>query len=205
MSICAPHYLLYSGAGGGYSAGARRPGRWHFALETTDGKPILEADAEEPDAHGERLELLSVVRGLEALDQPSRVTLVTPSGYVRNGFRYGLDEWRNNRWRWEHFGRLVPIKNEDLWKRVDQAMQYHQVECRLLRLDGAHCGLNNVRPLGITGQLTHGLRRALRFRPLVIAGPVWVWRWLMKHLFSASSVGYVRRLTSAVWREMAWR
>ena len=72
----------------------------------------------EPDIQGERLELLTVVRGLEALDQPVPVTLMTPSIYVREGIRYGLAEWRRNGWRWESFGQMVPVKNCDLWQRV---------------------------------------------------------------------------------------
>ena len=90
---------------------------------------MIEAHEREPDQStwGERLELLSVVRGLEALDQPARVTLITSSRYVRLGLRYGLEEWRRNRWCWEHFGKLVPIKNQDLWQRVDRAL--HITRC----------------------------------------------------------------------------
>ena len=75
------------------------------------------------------------VRGLEALEQPSRVTVVTPSRYVSRGFLFGLEEWRENGWRWERFGEMTAIKNRDLWQRIDRAMQYHQVECRVWRFD----------------------------------------------------------------------
>ncbi len=87
----------------------------------------FEAADAEPDAQGERLELLAVVRGLEALEQPSRVTLVTPSKYVNRGLTYGLEEWRANDWQWEHFGEMVPVKNRDLWQRVDRALAYPPV------------------------------------------------------------------------------
>jgi ribonuclease HI len=137
MSIKPPHYLLYSEA-------RTRPealglsGRWHFFLESMDGTQSVEAYDEEPDVHGERLELLSVVRGLEALDQPSRVTLVTPSRYVDRGIRFGLEDWRRTQWCWERFGQMVPIKNRDLWLRVDRALTYHDVECRRWRFDDTH-------------------------------------------------------------------
>ena len=75
--------------------------------------------------------MLSVLRGLEALDQPSRVTLHTSSRYVLRGFRYGLPAWRLNNWRWEKFGVMEPVSNCDLWQRVDRAMQYHQVRCHI--------------------------------------------------------------------------
>ncbi len=96
------------------------------------------ADDVDPDARGDRLELLTVVRGLEALEQPSRVTLWTPSTYVREGIRHGLREWRENGWQWEYFGRMVPVKNDDLWKRLDRAMEFHQLDCRTWRIDPAH-------------------------------------------------------------------
>jgi ribonuclease HI len=129
-----PQYVLYADA---ISGQEQTGGRWHFVLESVDGECVIEADECEPDreVRGERLELLSVVRGLEAVDEPARVTLITPSRYVRRGFRYGLEEWRRNQWRWEHFGKQVPIKNRDLWQRVDQALRYHEVKCRNWLLD----------------------------------------------------------------------
>ncbi len=83
----------------------------------------------EPDARGERLELLTVVRGLEALDQPSRVSVLTASRYVRNGIELGLPQWRARGWRWESFGRLERVKHADLWQRLDQAAAIHEVHC----------------------------------------------------------------------------
>ena len=74
-------------------------------------------------------ELLAVVRGLEALQQPSRVTLVTPSRYVARGIVRCLDDWRASQWQWERFGRVEPIRDHDLWRRVDRAMDYHQIDC----------------------------------------------------------------------------
>ena len=133
MNASTPHYTLFSTFDTHH-----QPGRWRFVLRVADGSARLEAEDAEPDAHGERLELLAVVRGLEALDQPSRVTLMTPSPYVREGIRYGLAEWRKNGWRWEFFGQLVPVKNCDLWQRVDTALRFHQVECRTWRIDRAH-------------------------------------------------------------------
>jgi hypothetical protein len=104
-----------------------------------DGSFRLDAEDVEPQTVGERLELLAVVRGLEALDQPSRVTLITTSKYVREGIRHGVMEWRENDWRWERFGQMVPVKNQDLWQRVDRAMRFHKIDCRILRFDSPHC------------------------------------------------------------------
>jgi ribonuclease HI len=132
----SPHYLLF--AESSVSGGPAARGCWRFVLESLDGSERLEAADEEPDAAGQRLDLLAVVRGLEAIDQPARVTLVTSSSYVSRGIRFGLAEWRENDWMWERFGTWTPVKDGDLWRRVDQALQYHQVECRTWRYDATH-------------------------------------------------------------------
>ena len=133
MNVPAPHYLLFS-----ESSQTPEPGRWRFVLRSSDGAQRVVADDVEPDVRGERLELLTVVRGLEALDQPSRVTVVTSSSHIREGIRFGLAEWRRNGWRWEAFGQMIPVKNGDLWQRMDRALRFHQVECRHWRIDAAH-------------------------------------------------------------------
>jgi ribonuclease HI len=141
MSVLGPHYLLLADA-----SEPEEPGQWCFVLRESDGSERLVVEDIEPHVRGERLELLTVVRGLEALEQPARVTLITRSTYVREGIRYGLPEWRKNQWRWESFGKMIPVKNCDLWQRVDQALGFHQVECRNWRLDSAHRPA--VRPSG---------------------------------------------------------
>ena len=108
-------------------------GRWHFVLDRLDQPQRLEATDCEPAIHPDRLALLSVVRGLEALDEPSQVNLVTTSRYVSRGLKYGLASWRASHYRWEHFGVQRPVRNADLWQRVDRAMNYHGVSCRLLQ------------------------------------------------------------------------
>lgn len=133
MNAPAPHFLLFS------ESNRKHPqGQWRFVLQSLDGSKQLEAEDVEPDMQGERLELLAVVRGLEALPEPSRVTLVTPSKYVNRGLSNGLSEWRQNGWEWEHFGQMVPVKNRDLWQRIDHALQFHDLECRAWRFDLPH-------------------------------------------------------------------
>jgi ribonuclease HI len=133
MNIPTPHFFLFSQANKG-----NKRDEWSFVLKAADGSATLKAADAEPEAHGERLELLAVVRGLEALDQPSRVTLVTPSRYVKRGINYGLPEWGRNGWKWEHFGEMVPVKNRDLWQRVDRALKIHRIQGTAWRIDRAH-------------------------------------------------------------------
>ncbi len=137
MVVNQPHFLLFTDAHLSQSracaVSAQGFGRWHFVLERLDGPERLEAADSESDVHRDRLALLAVVRGLEALEQPSQVTLVTTSRYVSRGLRYGLNEWREAEYTWEHFGIQKPIRNADLWQRIDRAMSFHQVTCRLLQ------------------------------------------------------------------------
>jgi ribonuclease HI len=125
MRSATPHYLLFSQAAGSDA----RSDRWRFVLQPVGGRSRLVAADAEPGAEHGRLELLAVVRGLEALDQPSRVTLLTRSRYVSRGIIRGLSQWRERHWQWERFGKLVPIRDHDLWRRVDRALHIHEVEC----------------------------------------------------------------------------
>jgi ribonuclease HI len=128
----AAHYLLFVEA----SIEPNQAGTWRFVLENVaTGESFSATDGEAIECH-ERLELLAVVRGLEAIDHSARVTLVTKSRYVNRGLKRGLNDWRANGWQWERFGRVVPVRDHDLWKRVDRALNYHQVDCRLWQFGG---------------------------------------------------------------------
>jgi len=139
----APHYLLLTGSQQNLPVDVSKNsqprqngiqpigGSWHFVLEPIGQGLRIEADEIEPGVTGERLNLLAVVRGVEALEQPSQVTLITPSKYVGRGIRSGIAFWREHNWQWERFGEMAPVKHDDLWKRIDRAMQYHKVDCRI--------------------------------------------------------------------------
>jgi ribonuclease HI len=141
MNVATPHYLLYLEA-----SRSAASGQWRFSLQTPDGHQRFEAADVEPGIQGDRLDLLTAVRALEALDEPSQVTLVGCSTYVRQGMQYGLDEWRTNGWQWEYYGQMVPVKNGDLWQRLDRALRFHRVELKQRRIDGPHPRLAGPHP-----------------------------------------------------------
>jgi hypothetical protein len=58
--------------------------------------------------------------------------------YVEQGVMYGLADWKENGWRWECFGRMVPVRDTDLWQRMDRILQIHRVDCRRRRFDAGH-------------------------------------------------------------------
>ena len=132
MTTPKPHFLLFcdgNASTASESANANR-GRWKFVLENVDTGERTEATDIEPSFAADRCALVCVLRGLEALEQPSRVTLVTTSRYVTRGLQYGLTEWRDNDFSWEHFGAVQPIRNADIWRRIDRTLSFHQVQCR---------------------------------------------------------------------------
>jgi ribonuclease HI len=133
MNIPTPHYLLTA-----ETSRTEELGDWRFVLRPTDGQEPIEVADIEPDVWGERLDLLTVVRALESLDQPSRVTVVQCTRYVQQGIAYGIVEWRENGWRWESFGQMVPVRDADLWQRMDRALQFHEVNCGHRRFDPIH-------------------------------------------------------------------
>ena len=91
-------------------------GRWRFTLEAADGELILDAeDREFGDLN--RLTLMSAVRGLESLEGPSAVTLLSNNRYLIRSLSKSLPRWRQNNFRWEHFGRRIEVQHADLWRR----------------------------------------------------------------------------------------
>lgn len=134
MTSAKPHFFLRCEA---QVEGKR--GEWTFALTAADGSAELKACDEEYDVTSERLELLAVVRALEALDQPSTVTITAGARSVRRAVAEGLDAWRDAGWMWECYGEMAPIKNRDLWMRLDRALCFHRLETRrVFRIDAAH-------------------------------------------------------------------
>ncbi len=119
------------------------PHVWRFKLQPSDGHRVVAVEDREPDMRGEQLELLTLIRGLEALDQPSHVVAYGCSRYLRHGVTYGLPEWRENGWQWERFGQMVAINHVELWQRLDRAMQIHQFVCGVRRVDSSHEGPNH--------------------------------------------------------------
>jgi ribonuclease HI len=179
MNVATPHYLLFS-----ESCRQRAQGQWRFVLQSIDGTEQLEAADAEPGVQGERLELLAVVRGLEALAQPSRVTLVTGSRYVNRGLTYGLADWRVNGWQWEHYGEMVPIKNRDLWQRVDRALRFHQLDCRTWRFDLPHLAATDEEHLASDPHPTPSTKRCSKRRGRWRRRLVACERWWDSHLRS---------------------
>ena len=103
------------------------PGGWAFVLRHVKSGKEKEAFGAERESTNNRMELTAVIRGLEALTRPAAVELVTDSIYVGKGLTEWLPKWKANNWRRREDGRWAEVKNEDLWRRLDELLVRHQL------------------------------------------------------------------------------
>jgi ribonuclease HI len=82
-----------------------------------------------------RMELLAAIVGLESLKQPCDVDLTTDSQYVRLGITQWLANWKKNNWK---TSQREPVKNQDLWRRLDAACQGHKVNWHWVKGHAGH-------------------------------------------------------------------
>ena len=75
-----------------------------------------------------QMELLAVIRGLEALKRPCMVELFTDSVYVGKGLQEWMRKWKANDWRRREGKKWVPVKNEELWRRLDRLAGKHKIK-----------------------------------------------------------------------------
>lgn len=122
----------------GACSGNPGPGGWAFLLRhLPTGKEKIRSGSERETTNN-RMELLAVIRGLEALKRPTAVELLTDSVYVGKGLTEWLPKWKRSGWRRKERGRLVEVKNEDLWRRLDALLQRHQVRFTFIRGHAGH-------------------------------------------------------------------
>ena len=124
------HVVIYTD---GACSGNPGPGGWGAIL--TSGDREKELKGAEPDTTNNRMELMAAISSLEALKRPCRVDLHTDSQYLRNGVMSYLENWKRNGWRTAD---KKPVKNIDLWKRLDAALGRHQIRWHWLRGHAGH-------------------------------------------------------------------
>ncbi len=84
------------------------------------------------------MELTAVIRGLESLKRPTSVELITDSVYVGKGLTEWLPKWKADGWRRREGKRLKEIKNEDLWRRLDELLNRHKIQFTHVRGHSGH-------------------------------------------------------------------
>ena len=107
----------------GACAGNPGPGGWGALLRYRGvEKEISGAEAETTN---NRMELMAAIAALEALTRPAEVVLTTDSTYVRDGITSWIHNWKRKGWKTAN---KKPVKNQDLWRRLDDALSRHRVE-----------------------------------------------------------------------------
>ena len=101
------------------------PGGWAARLIDVRTGKVKDISGGANPTTNNRMELTAVIRGLEALKRPCRVLVTTDSQYVRNGITDWIRRWRRNGWRTAD---RKPVKNSDLWQRLDELVSAHEVE-----------------------------------------------------------------------------
>jgi ribonuclease HI len=122
----------------GACSGNPGPGGWGALLVAREGDAVLrerELNGGEPLTTNNRMELLAAICALEALERPATITVVTDSAYVKNGIGGWIDGWKRNGWRTTD---KKPVKNEDLWRRLDEARARHRVRWEWIKGHAGH-------------------------------------------------------------------
>lgn len=117
----------------GACSGNPGPGGWGAILRHRGRERELSGG--ERQTTNNRMEMLAVIRGLEALKRPCRVRIITDSKYVMQGVTEWMDNWKRRQWR---TASKKPVKNVDLWQRLDEALSDHEVEWQWVRGHAGH-------------------------------------------------------------------
>jgi ribonuclease HI len=135
----------------GACSGNPGPGGWGVLLQAREGDRVVkerELSGGEAATTNNRMELLAAIAALESLTRPSEITVVTDSAYVKNGVTSWLAGWKRNGWK---TAARKPVKNEDLWRRLDAAQARHDVTWNWVKGHAGHPENERADALARTG------------------------------------------------------
>lgn len=128
--MSAPSVYLYTD---GACKGNPGPGGWGVLMRY--GRHEKELFGGEAQTTNNRMELSAVIEGLAALTRPCRVVICTDSQYVKNGMEKWIHGWKRNGWK---TAAKQPVKNAELWQRLDELAAQHQIEWQWVRGHTGH-------------------------------------------------------------------
>jgi ribonuclease HI len=129
MTTSKPVVIYTDGA----CSGNPGPGGWGAIL--TWGDKCKEISGGEVTTTNNRMELMAAISALEALTRPSRVELHTDSVYLKDGITKWIHGWKKNGWRTAD---KKPVKNAELWQRLDEAQRVHDIDWRWVKGHAGH-------------------------------------------------------------------
>jgi ribonuclease HI len=122
----------------GACSGNPGPGGWGVLMIAREGGAVIKErtlQGGEPLTTNNRMELIAAISALEALSRPSELTIVTDSAYVKNGITEWIAGWKRKNWRTAGGS---PVKNVELWQRLELAVARHQVTWRWIKGHAGH-------------------------------------------------------------------
>lgn len=135
----------------GACSGNPGPGGWGALLQACeDGEVRRERELSGGEAltTNNRMELMAAIAVLEALSRPSSITIVTDSAYVKGGVTGWIHGWKRNGWKTAD---RKPVKNEDLWRRLDAAAARHAISWEWVKGHAGHAGNERADALARAG------------------------------------------------------
>ena len=111
------------------------PGGWGALLRFGDHEKEIYGYEEETTNN--RMELMAAIRSLEILSRECTIVLTTDSQYVRQGITEWMDGWKKRGWK---TAAKKPVKNKDLWQRLDEAVQQHDIDWQWVKGHSGHEG-----------------------------------------------------------------
>ena len=117
----------------GACSGNPGPGGWGALLRYNGHEKELSGG--EDETTNNRMEMMAAIAALEALTRPSHVVLTTDSTYVKDGITKWIHGWKRKGWKTAN---KKPVKNQDLWQRLDQALARHEIEWHWVKGHSGH-------------------------------------------------------------------
>ncbi len=135
MTATLPFVRLFTD---GACSGNPGPGGWAFILRHPATGREMEASGGAAQTTNNQMELQALISGLEALNSRSRVEVVTDSKYVAQGCAEWLPGWKRNGWRRREGKQFKPVKNLELWQRLDELLSQHDVHFTVVKGHSGH-------------------------------------------------------------------
>ncbi|MEX2288364.1 MAG: ribonuclease HI [Planctomycetaceae bacterium] len=114
------------------------PGGWAYILRHPSTGTEKEVSGGAAKTTNNQMELSAVINGLEALTSRSSVEVVTDSEYVAKGCFEWMPNWKKNNWRRREGKSFKPVKNEELWRALDELLSRHDVRFTVIRGHAGH-------------------------------------------------------------------
>jgi len=138
----------------GACSGNPGPGGWAAILRNTQGNEVELVGGAKATTNNQ-MELQAVIAGLEHLKTSSTIKVFTDSAYVAKGSTEWLPNWKANGWKRKAKNKLEPIKNEALWRRLDELLRFHDVTFEIVRGHAGHPENERCDQLAVTQAQLH--------------------------------------------------